>query len=218
MKARVWCFVVVAPVIAAGCATPNTGAGPGDHDFSQETISPGSAVAQGPGTVVVNVTRPGDQSFSEETIPPGSAVAQGPGAVVVPPPLTAVPPAKGGTPPGAHDFSQETISPGSAVLQGPGTVVSGTAGVAVAGQQGSQQIVEAEALEANEVHAQIIYANHIQSPDIHGTIHQTGGVRMDRSVSDLKAVTVTAGVLYADTIKADRVIADQIYVREIDRR
>jgi len=147
MKARVWCFVVVAPLIAAGCAMPNDGA-----------------------------------------------------------------------PPGAHDFSQETISPGSAVLQGPGTVVSGTAGVAVAGQQGSQQIVEAEALEANEVHAQMIYANHIQSPDIHGTIHQTGGVRMDRSVGDLKAATVTASVLYADTIKADRVIADQIYVREIDRR
>src|SRR5262245_10926776 len=36
--------------------------------------------------------------------------------------------------------------------------------------------------------------------------------------TDLKAATVTAGVLYADTIKADRVIADQIYVREIERR
>jgi len=93
-------------------------------------------------------------------------------------------------------------------------VVSGTPGVAAA----SPQIVEAEALEATEVQAQTIYANRIQSPEVRGTIHQTGGVRMDRSVSDLKAATVTASVLYADTIKADRVIADQIYVREIDRR
>jgi hypothetical protein len=211
MKARVWCFVIVAPLIAAGCATPNSGAPPGAHDFSQETISPGSAVLQGPGTVVVDATRP---SFSEETISPGSTIPEGPDAVVVPPPPTPVLPAKVGTPPGAHDFSQETISPGSAVLQGPGTVASGTPGVAAAGPQ----IVEAEALEATEVHAQMIYANRIQSPDIHGTIHQTGGVRMDRSVKDLKAPTVTASVLYADTIKADRVIADQIYVREIERR
>jgi hypothetical protein len=29
---------------------------------------------------------------------------------------------------------------------------------------------------------------------------------------------VSASVLYADTIKANRVIADQIYVREVDRR
>jgi hypothetical protein len=41
---------------------------------------------------------------------------------------------------------------------------------------------------------------------------------MDPSVSDLKAQTVVASVLYADTIKADRVIANQIYVRDVDRR
>jgi hypothetical protein len=32
------------------------------------------------------------------------------------------------------------------------------------------------------------------------------------------AASRTAGVVYADTIKAHRVIADQIYVRELDRR
>jgi hypothetical protein len=43
-------------------------------------------------------------------------------------------------------------------------------------------------------------------------------VKLDGSVKDLKAPTVVASVLYADTIKAHKVIADHIYVREIDRR
>jgi hypothetical protein len=41
---------------------------------------------------------------------------------------------------------------------------------------------------------------------------------MDRSVNSLRAAMVSASVLYADTIKADWVIADQIYVRGVDRR
>jgi hypothetical protein len=43
-------------------------------------------------------------------------------------------------------------------------------------------------------------------------------LKMDRSVNSLRAAMVSASVLYADTIKADWVIADQIYVRGVDRR
>ena len=82
----------------------------------------------------------------------------------------------------------------------------------------ASQIFQADSLEATEVRAQTIYANRIQSNEIRGTIHQSGGVKMDRSVSNVKIQTLTASVVYADTIKADRVIADQIYVREVERR
>jgi len=151
------------------------------------------------GCAMHDVARPGDRTFENETQP----------VVVAPPPQpVVVPPA----PP------QVVIPPGQAVVvqpsQSSGTVVAGTPGVTVAGSQ----MVQADTLEANEVRAQTIYANRIQAPEISGTIHQTGGVRMDRTVSNLRVPTITAGVVYADTIRADRVIADQIYVRELERR
>jgi hypothetical protein len=87
------------------------------------------------------------------------------------------------------------VSPGQAVVVQPSTsgqpviVQSGTVTAPAA------QVVQADALEANEVRAQTIYANRIQSPEIRGTIHQSGGVKMDRSVSNLKTQTLTASVL-----------------------
>ena len=154
--------------------------------------------------------RPGDRTFGNETQPPGSAVTQAPSTVVIPPPPQSVVVQPSQTP--------VVVSPGqSVVVQPPQSgqpvvVQSGTVTVP------ASPIVQADALEATEVRAQTIYANRIQSPEIRGTIHQSGGVRMDRSVTNLKMPTVTASVLYADTIKADRVIADQIYVRDVQRR
>jgi hypothetical protein len=152
----------------------------------------------------------GNRTFGNETPPPGSAVTQAPGAVVIPPPPqpVVVQPAP----------APVVVSPGqSVIVQAPQSgqpvvVQSGTVTVP------ASQIVQADSLEATEVRAQTIYANRIQSNEIRGTIHQSGGVKMDRSVANLRTQTLTASVLYADTIKADRVIADQIYVREVERR
>jgi hypothetical protein len=151
--------------------------------------------------------RPGDRTFEREGQAPGSAVGQG--TVVIPPPPQSV----------VVQPSQApvVVSPGQTV------VVPSPSGQSSVGQPGTvtvpaSQIVQADGLQANEVRANTIYANRIEAPEIQGTIHQTGGVRMDPSVSDLKAQTVVASVLYADTIKADRVIANQIYVRDVDRR
>jgi hypothetical protein len=152
--------------------------------------------------------RPGDRTFDREGQAPGSAVGQG--TVVIPPP------------PQAAVVVQPSQAP-VVVAPGQTVVVPSPSGQSSGVQPGTvtvpaSQIVQADGLEANEVRANTIYANRIEAPEIQGTIHQTGGVRMDSSVSDLKAQTVTASVLYADTIKADRVIANQIYVREVNRR
>ena len=101
------------------------------------------------------------------------------------------------------------IQPGQSVVVQPGP----NATVVAPGPQ----TVQAEDLEANEVRAQTIYANKIEASEIRGSIHQTAKVKLDGSVRDLKAPTVVASVLYADTIKAHRVIADNIFVREIER-
>ena len=82
----------------------------------------------------------------------------------------------------------------------------------------SSQVIQADDIVANEVRAQTIYANKIRAPEVQGAIHQTGQVRIDGSVPDLKAPTITASVIYADTIQAHRVIADNIFVRDLDRR
>ena len=145
----------------------------------------------------------GNRTFGNETPPPGSAV------VIPPPPQpVVVQPAP----------APVVVSPGQSVVVQPSSsgqpvvVQSGTVAVP------ASQIFQADSLEATEVRAQTIYANRIQSNEIRGTIHQSGGVKMDRSVSNVKIQTLTASVVYADTIKADRVIADQIYVRDLDRR
>src|SRR5262245_34207342 len=104
-------------------------------------------------------------------------------------------------------------SPSVVVQPAPSTVVVPGQTIVVPGQT-----IQAEDLEANEVRAQTIYANKIRAPEVRGAIHQTGRVKIQGSASDLKAPVVTASVVYADTIKAHRVIADNIFVRDLERR
>ena len=120
----------------------------------------------------------GNRTFGNETQPPGSAVTQAPGAVVIPPPPQPVVVQSAPAP--------VVVSPGQSVVVQPApsgqpvVVQSGTVTVP------ASQIVQADALEATEVRAQTIYANRIQSNEIRGTIHQSGGVKIDRSVANLK--------------------------------
>lgn len=144
--------------------------------------------------------------FADETQPPGSVVIQQT-------PQTTTQPA---LPPVVVQPGQQVIvqpaQPGT-VVTAPGTLVTQPTVVVQA-----PQMVQAEDLEANEVRAQTIYANKIEATDVQGTIHQTGTVKLDKSVRDLRAPTVVASLLYADTIKAHRVIADHIFVRDLQRR
>ena len=137
--------------------------------------------------------------FGEETQPPGSVVIQTTPQVAGQPALPPV-----------------VVQPGQQVIvqpAQPSTVVTQPSVVVPA-----PQMVQAEDLEANEVRAHTIYANKIEAADVRGSIHPTGGVKLDKTVRDLKAPTVVASLLYADTIKAHRVVADHIFVRDLQRR
>ena len=157
-------------------------------------------------------------SFADETRSPGSAVTQQypmttsqpalPPVVVQPGQQVIVAPAQPGT---------VVAAPGT-VVTAPGTVVTAPATVAQPSVMQAPQMVQAEDLQANEVRAQTIYANKIEAPDVQGTIHQTGTVKLDSSVRDLTTPTVNASIVYADTIKAHRVVADHIFVRDLQRR
>jgi hypothetical protein len=130
-----------------------------------------------------------NNGFAAEARPPGSVV-------IHPAPSTPLPPVV--VQPGQPIIVQQSGRPATVVQPAP-------------------QVVQTEDLEANEVRAQTIYANKIEAPEIQGAIHPTGEIRLNSSVSDMKAATVVASVLYADTIKAHRVIADHIFVRNIKR-
>ena len=105
--------------------------------------------------------------------------------------------------------------------------VVGTAALALAGAVGAQvvvqpsppasQVVQAGDIEAKEVRAQTIYANKIKAPMVQGTVHQSDDVKIKDTKGHIKAPSVSAGVIYADTIKARSIVAEHIYVKDIQR-
>jgi hypothetical protein len=79
------------------------------------------------------------------------------------------------------------------------------------------QTVQAEDIEADTVQAQTIYAEKIEASEVRGAIHQSDGVKLSGH-GDIKTPSLSASVIYAEKIKARTVVADNIYVREIQRR
>jgi hypothetical protein len=143
-------------------------------------------------------------SFAAESRSSGSAVIRPAPAATLPPVVVQ---------PGQPIIVQQ---PGQPAPPAPPAPVVRPAPPALVVQPGAQMI-QAEDLEANEVRANTIYANKIEAREIQGAIHPAAEVRLGGSVSDIKAATVVASILYADTIKAHRVVADHIYVQEIER-
>jgi hypothetical protein len=78
--------------------------------------------------------------------------------------------------------------------------------------------VRADNIDAPRVRAQTIYANRIEANEIRGVIHQGKGLKVDDTDGAIKGEEIVASVIYANTIKADIVIADHIYVRDVRRR
>lgn len=106
-----------------------------------------------------------------------------------------------------------TISapPGSVpVVVAPAPVVIEPAPVAV-----MPQTLQVEDIRANHVRAQTIYANQIDADQVQGMLHQSNNIRIRDAKGEIKAPMVTAAVIYADSIKANTVVADQIYVRDL---
>ena len=66
------------------------------------------------------------------------------------------------------------------------------------------------------VRAGVIYANKIEADDVRGTVHQSKRVKIEDSEGKLKAPEVVASVIYADTIDANTIVADEIYVQKLE--
>lgn len=80
------------------------------------------------------------------------------------------------------------------------------------------QTLQADEIKAGTVRANTIYANKIEADEVRGAVHQTEGVKVKDSEGKIQAPEVSASIIYADEITANTVIADTIYVRDMDRR
>ena len=83
---------------------------------------------------------------------------------------------------------------------------------------GFSETLRADDIEAHQVRARTIYANKIEADQVQGMVHQGDSVKIGDTRGDIKAPEVVAGVIYADKIKANSVSADQIFVRDLDRK
>ena len=80
------------------------------------------------------------------------------------------------------------------------------------------QTLQADEIKANLVRANVIYTNRLRADTVRGTVYQGRDVKVDDSQGKIRAPEVVASVIYADEISANTVIADQVYVRHLDRR
>lgn len=132
------------------------------------------------------------QTHAHGTPPPGVVVEPSTAPATIYPPVSSPPPA-------VHQPATVVHQPGVVAAAIPATL-------------------EADRIEATEVRARVIYANRIEAPEIRGTVRSLERVRFESRRDDLRAAVVEAGAIYADRIVASRVMADNIYVRDLERR
>ena len=76
--------------------------------------------------------------------------------------------------------------------------------------------MHAEQIRAGVVRANTIYANRIEADRVQGVIHHTGSVKVNAPSGEIVGSDVATSVIYADSIAANSVLADNIYVRDLE--
>lgn len=77
------------------------------------------------------------------------------------------------------------------------------------------ETLQVDGITARQVRARAIYANRIDADRVEGVIHQISGLQDLFGHGQIQASDVTASVIYADTINANLVAADALYVRDL---
>src|SRR5262245_26107876 len=77
------------------------------------------------------------------------------------------------------------------------------------------ETLQVDNIRAQQVRARTIYANQIDANQVRGVIYQTSGLQGLYGHGQVNVPDVAASVIYADTITANVVAADAIYVRDL---
>ena len=128
---------------------------------------------------------------------------------VVPAPTTVVPATVPAPPAGTVTVvtTPTPVTPSTVVI--PGTtqhVVTVPAG----------QTLRAEQIRAQVVRAGTIYANRIETDQVKGVVHYTNTIASGAPAGEVVGSDVTASVIYADAISANSIVADHVYVRDLE--
>jgi len=83
---------------------------------------------------------------------------------------------------------------------------------------GVVQTLKAEDIQTQRLRANTIYANRIKAGEIRGVIHQDTGLKVADTRGEIRAPEVVFSVIIANEIKANSVVADHIYVRDLRRQ
>ena len=128
---------------------------------------------------------------------------------VVPAPTTVIPATVPFPPPGTVTVvtPPTTVAPSTVVV--PGTtqhVLTVPVG----------QTLRAEQIRAQVVRASTIYANRIETDQVKGVVHHTNTIATGAPAGEIVGSDVTASVIYADAIAATSIVADNVYVRDLE--
>ena len=77
------------------------------------------------------------------------------------------------------------------------------------------ETLQVDRISARQVRAHVIYANRIDAERVEGAIHQISGLTSLYGHGQIQAADVAASTIYADTINANVVVADAVYVRDL---
>ena len=78
-------------------------------------------------------------------------------------------------------------------------------------------MLRADEIKSQRVRANTIYANKIDADEVRGQIFHDRNLKIGATSGDITMPDVVASVIYADEIKANSVVADRIYVRDLRR-
>jgi hypothetical protein len=133
-----------------------------------------------------------------------------PTTVTIVPAPAAVVPASVPAPPAAT----VTVVPAPTTVAPSPVVIQGTAQHVVTVPAG--QTLRAEQIRAHVVRAGTIYANRIETDQVKGVVHHTNTIATGASAGEVVGPDVSASVIYADAIAANSIVADHVYVRDLE--
>jgi len=137
-----------------------------------------------------------------------------PSVVYAPPAVTHAPGSPGSVTVVSAPSSVTQVPASVTVVPAPSTVVIPVPGTVVAVPV--QQILQAEQIRGHHVRANTIYANRIEADQVKGMIHHISGVTVNAPKGEIVGPDVAASVIYADAIAANSIVADNVYVRELE--
>ena len=200
--------------VSAGCSSAPTQA---RLDPGVESLPPAPTVvyASPSSTAAAAATAP-----ASTTAPASATALAAPSTAAMQPPAmmsdTASPDSTPVPAAGATTLMPGPGTPTPAPVAGP--ITMGPAAAIVTTVPGVIQTLRAEDIQTKRGRANAIYANRIEAGEIRGIIHQDTGLKVADARGDVRVPEVTYSIIYADKIKADSIVADHIYVRDLRRR